>query len=400
MNDHDIERWLRSKIREDEAVAPDSLRLRTLDEVARTTQRGARPSPLAAMASISVAVAAAVVVLAIIVPLLERDGPRVGEPTKPAPAGTPVPSPTRTPSPAGTLDPGAFAPDVAAVYEVGRRSGALAAIDGDVWMVSDIEPYYLRLDPNTGAVTEFSLGTDSGPGAEMDADAGMIWASVSTTDFGPDRLVRIDPISGEMAASVDIGATYPRIGAGYVWALLGMPEDRGTTIVQVDPASNDVVRQIEMPGECDEGHMPTGLGVWCIGSGAAFRIDPETGAVEAQPDLALGHPVVEAAGLIWGLNSDERTVWAIDPVAGTVVAQLPMPDDVELLPDAVAVEGRIWWTGHGSGARTPILLEVDLEAQQFGRTLLVAEPNYHITTDGSSIYLPVLRTPFVARIDP
>src|SRR4029079_11622894 len=89
-------------------------------------------------------------------------------------------------------------------------------------------------DRSTNKVIDRLPLGDRGPGAEIDAADDMLWASVSSPSFDPERLVRLDPASGSVVAWVDAAAWSPVIGAGYIWG-------RGPRgIYRIDPKTNTV----------------------------------------------------------------------------------------------------------------------------------------------------------------
>jgi len=113
---------------------------------------------------------------------------------------------------------------------------------------------------------------------------------------GPDGLVRIDPATNEIVATVDLHAALvvSRIayGAGSVWAF-ATASVGPDLVVRIDPATNAITATIELHRTA--GTMAFGFDALWVTSPAddrLLRIDPATNAVEEWSDG------VEGAGLV------------------------------------------------------------------------------------------------------
>ena len=176
---------------------------------------------------------------------------------------------------------------------------------------------------------------------------GAVWAGKGDTQ----SLVRIDPVSDRVVATIPIGveAWYIAASDGAVW----VSDWRTNTVVRVDPAANRVVATIP-----DLPNGPTGVaiapgGVWVASSRAdtLTRIDPATNRVSAsvQTDL-VPLPVLYAYGSIWVRNEFREgngTVQRIDPATARVVATIPVGPDIgrDGLDGLADLDGGVWVAG-------------------------------------------------------
>lgn len=284
---------------------------------------------------------------------------------------------------------------ISAAIALGCEAGSVAVAGESVWMVPHLDPVALRIDPATNSVADrISLG-DRGPGAEIDATDDMVWASVSSPSYDPERLVRLDPTTGSVVAWIDVAAWSPVIGAGFVWG-------RGASgIYKIDPTTNEVAADIDV-GDC--GVLPLGERVICLGPGVVVSIDPATNAVtpiSAAP--SLDWPVAVVDGLIWGIGGE--SLWAFDPNTGQVKGQLPPPAGTAMWSlDGVVLDGTLWMTAStqsGDPSRTGPnrLVRVDTTRMQVDCVVETPNPEYGIAAGFGSIWFPVVRQPWLLRME-
>jgi hypothetical protein len=285
---------------------------------------------------------------------------------------------------------------ITAAIALGCEAGSVAVSGGSVWVVPHLDRVALRIDPATNSVADrISLG-DRGPGAEIDATDDMVWASVSSPSYDPERLVRLDPATGSVVAWIDVAAWSPVIGAGFVWG-------RGASgIYKIDPTTNEVAADIDV-GDC--GVVPFGERVICVGSGVVVSIDPATNAVTPIPGApSLDWPVAVVDGLIWGIGGE--SLWAFDPNTGQVKGELPPPAGTAMWSiDAVVQERTLWMTAStqsGDPSRTgpDRLVRVDRIRMQVDCVVETPNPEYGIAAGFGSIWFPVVRQPWLLRIEP
>lgn len=199
------------------------------------------------------------------------------------------------------------------------------AVDGPI-LNDGTAPAVHRIDPETNAVVA-SIPLPgrlcSGVGASPEA----VWAC------GPDGLVRIDPATNEVAATVDFKAALvnSRIpyGAGSVWSFATSTVGPDQ-VVRIDPATNAVTATIDLGHVA--GTMAFGFDALWVSSPAAdllLRIDPMTNAVEEWSAGIEGAGSVAVGGdAIWvslifehGVqgHAEDVTVVSVDPQTGDLL---------------------------------------------------------------------------------
>jgi YVTN family beta-propeller protein len=176
---------------------------------------------------------------------------------------------------------------------------------------------------------------------------GAVWAGQGDTK----SLVRIDPVSDKVVATIPIGieAWYIAASDTAVW----VTDWRTNTIVRVDPATNGVVATIPNLPAGTTGIAIAPGAVWVASSraGTLTKIDSTTNQVVAtvQTDMTP-LPVAYAFGSIWVRNEFREgngTVQRVDPVADTVVATIPVGPEAgrDGLDGLATVGGRLWVAG-------------------------------------------------------
>ncbi len=225
------------------------------------------------------------------------------------------------------------------------------------WMAFDDQFLYVhldnsdvvRLDPATGE----QLGVTSVGGAPcqgVGAAFGSVWTCRGDDDE-LDRIVRIDPITDTVIASIDVekARSQGNIAGGFdrVWVL----SDGGASLVAIDPATNEPDEQIEL-GVIGADLAIGPDAVWVISSrdSAVLRIDPVTRSVTGRVDGITDATTIEAPDDVWvgQLNSVTR----IDPATLAVIGSV----DVGTGPTAgLTVDGTDLWIRNSD----PLLVHVD-----------------------------------------
>lgn len=278
---------------------------------------------------------------------------------------------------------------IAAVVDLGCQAGAVAVGGGSVWVVPHLDGVALRIDPERNVVSQVIALGDRGPGAEIAANDEMVWASVSTPAFDYERLVRIDPATGSIVAEVSVKAGFPVIGAGFVWA------NGPGGVSRIDPATNSVAATI---GARDCGVVILEPHIYCVGRDI-FEIDPKTDMGRPVPGAPGGFPVEADAGLIWGVNDD--SLWAFEPRTGKVVARLDPPAGAMAWSlDAVVLDGSIWATATTGEGAPDRLVRIDRSKVAIDCVLEIPVAEFGIAAGLGAIWAPVLRQPYVIRVDP
>jgi streptogramin lyase len=283
---------------------------------------------------------------------------------------------------------------VAATTTVGPDGAVRSVVygEGAVWVAVTGEPSgggtVLRIDPRTdevvaaipvAAVPGWEVG-----GAGLTIGAGSVWVTGSVEDLadppiGTDAvLVRIDPATNEVAATIPLGdgsGGDVAVDEGGVWVVIG-GDERGQ-LVRVDPATNEVVATIPIWHEAapyqDLRQVVTVGGVVLVTQPTFDNGGSAITAVDAVTNQVLGTAVIRVPedlnSSIGSLVVRNGEVWAdngyrlvrIDPLTGRLL------DGAVGLPDALAAglltsdERGLWFLGYngrtGSGPRTLSLLD-------------------------------------------
>jgi hypothetical protein len=144
---------------------------------------------------------------------------------------------------------------VTATIELGRTAGTMAFGFGALWVTSPIDDLLMRIDPATNAVETWTDGIET-PGVVAVGEDGL-WVSLYAEhgfQAPPDEpaVVRIDPLTGDVVASVVTGGSLGDEGSitatpDAVWVRAPEP-----WLVRIDPATNeilDVIETVSGPGD-------------------------------------------------------------------------------------------------------------------------------------------------------
>lgn len=280
------------------------------------------------------------------------------------------------PNSAGVIDPGRGR--VVAQIPTGVRPGPLVSSAGAVWVANVADESISRIDPDTKALVR-TISTGSPP-TGLAASGERIWVSGRDSSLSwidpqfnqltrtitrlgdPDfyrnplnhdlaagfgsiwmadpigRVVRVDPSTGRIVSSVDVGrgASGVAVGAGSVW----VANTHDGTVSRVDP-TGVVTATIPV------GHGPTSVAfgegrVWVAVSldGVVTSIDPETNGVDARiPARERPDAVAVGLGAVWVADSRGGRVLRIDPGSGEIEKSIELGSS----PGALAVVGDSLW---------------------------------------------------------
>jgi YVTN family beta-propeller protein len=274
----------------------------------------------------------------------------------------------RRPDPATvatTVAPATAPPTVVATTPVQHPSGVAVGV-GAVWVTAGDyqDTRVVRLDPASNQVAA-SIPVPDGSD-RLAVGAGAVWVA-SRSD---NTVTRIDPASNQVAATIDVGREPAGItvAAGSVWVASTLDD----TVSRIDPASNQVVATIPVPGQGSAVTVAaTGGAVWVSGNRGLHRIDPASNRVTATGvccgDLAGG------AGGLWVANGMDRTVLRVDPATGRVLARIPLPAAAAEAPFGIAAAGGSVWVTSATADPKPgdpsVLWRVDPAGNRVAGTL-------------------------------
>jgi YVTN family beta-propeller protein len=207
---------------------------------------------------------------------------------------------------------------VGLIADVARPCAGLVEAFGSIWAPSCGETKAIdRIDPATGKITASVAAEAADSEGGITAGAGSIWFVVKG-----DKLVRIDPKTNTIVASIDLPTqtVNPAFGDGFVWVSSNGHDE----LLKVDPKTNAVVATI--PVGSKPRFLTIGAGsVWTLnqGDGNISRVDMKTGKLVAT--IVCGIP-----GTGGDISFGEGSVWAtvydfpltqVDPATNTVVKQ-------------------------------------------------------------------------------
>lgn len=171
-----------------------------------------------------------------------------------------------------------------------------------------------------------------------------IWVSEQFAD----RVVRLDPASGDVQATIDVGDKPFRLqpADGSLWVRTD------SSYVEVDPDTNEVTRTLAKAdvGPAANRSWAVDGAMWICDGRRLHRYDPTSLMATATLDLEVECGAVwadEDLVVAWSYNEDEgesgtSAVAFVDPATNTVLATVPLPVDVGgpvALPDAVFFPG-------------------------------------------------------------
>ncbi|WP_127792848.1 hypothetical protein [Agromyces sp. LHK192] len=294
-----------------------------------------------------------------------------------------------TPPTADTSD------QVADVFEIPHAAGSVAVSGGAVWVLPHLDQVALRIDPDTGEVTELPL---PGVGAEITASDTEVWASVShPSTFAPIGLVRIDSTTSTVTHVVDGTTTFPHLIGDTVWALASDGVMHGysrTDATEVATFETGVV---------GGGAAEAGGYLWPGNPSVGYRFDPADASMLDVTDLGLVS-LAEAGGRIWGTPFSEAggALSSYEP-DGTDVRRADLPEGMLVYLDAVPIDDDRFWIVVAERGAAPHsqVAEFDAVTGEIGQVLTFpGKLENGIDSDGDCVWGPILRQPKVVRVCP
>lgn len=245
-----------------------------------------------------------------------------------------------------------------ASVKVARPCGAMASIDGGIWVADCSAGAIHRIDSKTATISQTVATGIADKSGELNvvAGAGSIWVASDAAG----EVARVDPATGRIIARIKAakGTSYLSFGHGALWAV-----SAPTRLLQrIDPATNSIVATTPLGAQ--PGFLAAGEGaVWVQeqGDGTLARIDPGsnrvTGRVKVGANLKWGD-IDTGAGLVWLRTTDDQEYAVIDARSLKVIARVGKPvgsGALRYTPDGVwtsahDVKTLTWWPKPALGA--------------------------------------------------
>ena len=180
-------------------------------------------------------------------------------------------------------------------------------------------------------------------------DGRQIWIAAD------DRLIAVDPESGETRRSIDVAA---HAGTAFDGRhLYQIAEDR---IQKIDPQSGSVLATIPAPGRGGDSGLTWAEGTLWVGQyrdRKIHQIDPETGAVlRTIESNRFVTGVTWVDGELWHATweGDESDLRRVDPSTGEVLGQLAMPPGT-MVSGLESDGGDKFYAGGGSSGKVRVI---------------------------------------------
>ncbi|HYN69777.1 MAG TPA: hypothetical protein VEX41_06180 [Candidatus Eisenbacteria bacterium] len=209
------------------------------------------------------------------------------------------------------------------------------------------------------------------------------------------NVVRIDPTSHELLATVDADITNPGLCQGIgsdetsIWAC------SGPDIVRIDPATNEVVDVVQAHKIYVQGRLVSAAGrVWILNGENGDRLVGVDGAtLEAGDPIALDaacYDLAVGAGAVWAACPSSNLVLRIDPVSATVTARIEVES-----PYMVTVGADAAWAATPTG-----IARIDLDDHGVRSVAMESAPGGEagIWADASSVWVRTADV-FLIRVD-
>lgn len=212
-----------------------------------------------------------------------------------------------------------------AVVKMARPCGAMANIDGGVWVADCTAGAIHRITTKTAAITRTVATGIADKSGELNvvAGAGSVWVASNAAG----EIARVDPASGKIIARIKAapGTSYLTFGFGALWAVSAPTR----TLQRIDPASNRITATT--PLGLQPGFLAAGEGaVWVQeqGDGTLARIDPASnmvsGRVKVGANLKYGD-IDTGDGKVWLRTTDDQEYAVIDAKSLAILARVGKP---------------------------------------------------------------------------
>jgi virginiamycin B lyase len=183
---------------------------------------------------------------------------------------------------------------------VAGESGT-AVGEGGMWLVTGLDRIS-RIDAKTMDVKSFEVAPSAGA-------VGVGFGSVWVTIFEDGTVQRLDPESGTVQATIEVGdgPLWISVDDNAVW----VSNQNSGTATRIDPAANEAAAEIDIGGPFQGGDIAAGDGVvWAAtGEGPLSLIDPSTDEVVQQWEFHGADALALGAGSVWVSDHQLETVY-------------------------------------------------------------------------------------------
>lgn len=186
------------------------------------------------------------------------------------------------------------------VPQVVGESGS-AVGEGGMWLVTGLDRIS-RIDAKTMDVESFKVAPSV---AAVGVGFGSVWATI----FEDGTVQRLDPKSGTVLATIEVGdgPLWISVDNNAVW----VSNQTSGTATRIDPATNEAAAEIDIGGPFQGGDIVAGDGVvWAAtGDGPLSFIDPSTDEVIQQWEFHGADGLALGAGSVWVSDHELETVY-------------------------------------------------------------------------------------------
>jgi virginiamycin B lyase len=213
---------------------------------------------------------------------------------------------------------------VIAAIRVGSKPELSIGIGlGSVWIADTKDKSIKQIDPKTNQVIHtFAVNLPKETKGSIGVGEGSLWALTNEGDADSGTLSRIDPMSGEVSANIQVnaGSHAALVAFGSVW----VTSTAAGSVLRVDARNNAVVAEIPVHAAPRFLAADAG-GVWVLsqGDGSLARIDPLSNKVSATINLGVpgeGGDVSLGENFVW-VAAEGVPLSQIDPRTNRLVRQ-------------------------------------------------------------------------------
>ena len=257
------------------------------------------------------------------------------------------------------------------------------------------------LVPSGDALTKIDLKTNK-PGEPITgfskpcSGAVNAFKSVWVANCGNGTLVRTEPKSGKIEATLNTGVGAVHYGIAATSDSIWLLADGKTTLSSIDPETNSVVAEVRLPSSCmNLQFAETSLWLTCSAEDKLLRVNPVTNLVEQRIKVsAVPTSLAFGDGSVWVLGTKEGKIDRIDPKTNKVIKTISL--EVPNAEGSIAFgEGALWASLSGFPVtRIDTTAEKETVLQQF-----YGEGGGYLYTTSGAVWLANTKQDKLLRLD-